>query len=314
VIANDQGSALDSASPQSPAQMPVQSVNTAIVGIKAFISAILAWPLATKLAVLGLISLYGPVIREGAHAWLTNDDYAHGVYILPVSAFLVWMRRQEIREAKMDPTAWGFVPLVFGLIAQSAGYLLSVGFLAIVSLVPVTAGAVLLLHGKNLWRITAFAICFLAFASTFPGSLIARPSQWLQARSTEGAYETAKVVGYTVMRHGNIIEIPGEQLEVAEVCSGFKKLLALLAFASLYGYMFQIGIAKRLLLFIAAIPIALIANTIRITGLIAVASAAGDAGLKIAHDWAELSVLVLAFGLFVLFGKLIGCRTLRFIQ
>jgi exosortase len=119
-------------------------------------------------------------------------------------------------------------------------------------------------------------------------------------------------LGFTVLQNGNLIEIPGMTLEVAEVCSGFRKLIALGAFSLLYGYLFDIAPWKRAVLFLAAFPIALMANVIRISALIAVSSMWGEKALHIAHDWAEVFVLVIAFALYLLLGKGIGCKNLRF--
>src|SRR5262249_44232359 len=94
--------------------------------------------------------------------------------------------------------------------------------------------------------------------------------------------------------------------------SGYKKTISLLAFSFLYGYMFAISPGKRLFLAAVSVPIALFANIVRISALAIVTSSGGYNALHAVHDWAEKSVLVLAFVMFVGVGKLIGCKTLRF--
>lgn len=283
-----------------------------LAGVKEAVTSVRQWPLIAQLFALTLLALYAPVLRETATAWFTNDNYAHGVFIFPVALFLIGMQRDAIRKTAVQPAAWGLLPLAFGLLLETAGYLAHIDFLAMLSLIPVLAGSVLLLRGRETWKIVRFPITFLFFAAPLPGFLLASISAWIQSASTNGAVLLMRTLGYSILQAGNIIEIPGMQLGVEEACSGFKKLVALIAFAMLYGYLCRAGFAKRLLLVLVAIPIALLANILRVSGLVAVSALGGLSALHAAHDWAELAVLVIAFCLFVLFGRAIGCRTQRF--
>ena len=77
--------------------------------------------------------------------------------------------------------------------------------------------------------------------------------------------------------------------------------------------MFPLGMGKRMLLVASAYPIALFANVVRICALIGIGYTWGEHALHTAHDSAELAVLVVSFGLFVVAGKAVGCRNLRFL-
>ena len=267
--------------------------------------------LALVLALL-LAAIYVPVIREGAVLWLTNDNYAHGVFIFPISIALIWLQRRRILEAKQAPTAWGLLVLTAGLLMELLGHILGSNGLAMASLVPTLAGAVLILHGREGWRLTSFPICFLVFTARMPASLFDPMSHAIQRASSIGAAAVMICLGYPIMRSGNVIQIPGMTLEVADACSGFKKLIALVAFALLYGYLFRADLWKRVVLVISAVPIAAVANIVRVSLLIGVAAAWGDRGFRLVHDSAELLVLVISFFLFVGLGKRLGCDTTRF--
>jgi exosortase len=270
------------------------------------------WPVAAKLFAVALLALYVPVIWTAAKEWISQENYAHGMFIFPISLALLWMGRADLRKAQASPTAMGLFPLALGLLMQVAGFILSFSFLAILSIIPLLYGAVLALHGRNLLRAVQFPLLFVFFAAPTPAFVLVPISTWLQRVCSSSAVTAMKGIGYTIAQAGNIIEVPGASLEVADACSGLKKLVAMVAFAALYGYMFRVSPAKRVVLLLASIPIALLANVARICGLIAVSSAGGVSALHVAHDWAELFVLVVAFFLFVGFGKLIGCKTLRF--
>ena len=259
-----------------------------------------------------LVALYAPVVAEAAKIWVTDDNQAHGVFIFPIALFLLWMLRREIRAARPEPAPIGVWLLGFGLLIQTAAWLLGIKWFPMLSLIPVIAGAVLALHGKNLWRVVAFPVCFLFFAAPLPDTIILPLSTQVQNQSTTGSVVLMSSLGYPLIQTGNRIDTPAISVEVAEVCSGFKKLTALVAFAFLYGYVFNVSLWKRAVLVLAAYPIALFANIIRICALIFIGSAWGQHALEGAHDWAELSVLVVSFGMFVLLGRILGCRELRF--
>jgi exosortase len=272
------------------------------------------WPRATQLFLLALCALYAPTLREAAQAWLHDEYQSHGVFIIPVSLFLLWLRREELSQAKPRPAAWGLLLLALGLIVQVGSRLLQVQTqcFGIWSLVLALYGSILILHGPELWKIARFPVLFLMLAGGIPGKIIFPLSLRLQMISSTGAVFVMKMLGLPVYQEGNVIGVPGHELEVADACSGLKKLVALFAFSLIYGYLFDTSPAKRLLLVAATVPIAILANILRVAGLIVVTCYGGERALHIAHDWAEIFVLVVAFLMFVGLGKVLGCKTLKY--
>jgi exosortase len=278
------------------------------------ISGWLEWPRCAWLFGAALAILYGPAWLKTAKMWFHEETYSHGVFIFPVSIALLYLQRRQIQQAAPRPSMWGLLPLSAALTVQVFSHLLQIYSLEIWSLLLALYGVALLVHGRALWRIVWFPVLFLIFSFPVPGPLLAPVRQWIQEVSTTGAVQVMRGAGYTILQIGNQIEIPGFSLEVAEVCSGYKKLIALLAFSMLYGYLFDIRPAQRALLVLAAVPIAVLANVLRVAGLIAVTSAGGARALEIAHNWGELVALLIAFSLFVLVGKGVGCRRIRFLS
>lgn len=261
-----------------------------------------------------LFLLYLPVLAESAHVWLTNEADGHCIFMLPIAAALVWVQRRQVSEAAEHPRsdAWGLWILLAALCVETASYLLRVRYLGMWSLTAAIAAAILMIYGRPMLDLLRFPVAYTLLAAPLPSFLIQRPSEIVQNISTTGAHVIMESLGYTVSQAGNLLEIPGMTLEVADVCSGFRKLFAFVAFALLYGYLFPISRGKRLLLVAAAVPIAVLANVLRIAGLIAVSSAGGEAALRVAHNFAEAFVLVIAFVCFAFVGKVLGCRTIRF--
>jgi exosortase len=269
-------------------------------------------PLALFLA--GVCAVYAPAVSDAAHVWLTNDNCAHGIFIFPASAILVWLSRPELAQAEKKPDARGLWLLGIGLLIQMAGYLLQLPFIGMWSLVATLAGGVLALYGPAVWRIVQFPVWFLLLAAPLPNFLIGWLTHGTQRFSTDGAAGFMSLIGFTLVQHGNIITVPGAQLEVADACSGTHKLMSLIAFSLLYGHVYAVNALRRLGLLLAAVPIALLANVLRISSLIVAGTYYGAKGVHTAHDPSEYVAIVIAFLLFVLAGKLIGCKTLRFSQ
>src|SRR5579872_7042310 len=73
-------------------------------------------------------------------------------------------------------------------------------------------------------------------------------------------------MGVPVLREGNVIVLPAMALEVAEACSGIRSSLSLATLAVIYGYLMERNVAIRIVLALASIPIAVVANSLRIVG------------------------------------------------
>lgn len=255
-----------------------------------------------------VVLAFAPVVVEAAHDWATDARYSHGWLILPISLALVWARRDRLSAARGKGGNLGVVLVLAGVAASTLAWFLRFPHVGMWSLVMVLAGVVLALYGNAMWRLVRFPVLFILFAGTWPNRLIEPVNLKIQSLSAVGAAHVMAFLGYTVMREGNRIEIPGYVVEVADICSGYKKTIALLAFAFLYGYVMDTTLSRRIILCVSAIPIAVLANVLRVAGLIAVTAAWGDRGLHRAHDPAEMVALGIAFVLFIWLGKVLGCR------
>ena len=268
------------------------------------------WPGAMWLFLAGVTLVYAPIILNAAGQWISNDNYAHGFFIFPVSIFLLWMRKDRIQAAERKPESWGLLLVLIGLTGAMGGYLLQIKYIGMWSLIPTLAGGILALHGRQLWKIVQFSVWFLLFADPIPNSFLGPLTGEIQGLSTTGAAAIMATLGYPVLQHANVLQVPGASLEVATACSGFHKLISLLAFAAIYGHLFLDSFGKRSLLVLMAIPIALLVNVLRICSLVAATIYGGLPVLHALHDPAEIVAIGLSFVLFVLAGKKLECKTI----
>ena len=88
----------------------------------------------------------------------------------------------------------------------------------------------------------------------------------LQMLASKVAASLLPLLGVPVFREGNIIHLPAMSLEVAQACSGIRSLLSLATLAAIYGYLREASTSRRVILILASVPIAIVANSFRIVG------------------------------------------------
>jgi exosortase len=87
----------------------------------------------------------------------------------------------------------------------------------------------------------------------------------LQMLASRLAAAALGAMGIPVLRDGNILELPNGRLSVVEACSGIRSLLSLTFLSLVYGYFFEKKAWIRVALFLATIPVAILANGSRVT-------------------------------------------------
>jgi exosortase len=87
----------------------------------------------------------------------------------------------------------------------------------------------------------------------------------LQLFASQVAEFSLSLIGIPVLRDGNILELASQKLSVVEACSGIRSLLSLSFLSLVYAYFFDTRVWMRWVLFAATIPIAILANSGRVT-------------------------------------------------
>jgi len=103
-----------------------------------------------------------------------------------------------------------------------------------------------------------------------------------------------------------IVEKGLDEIVVGDVCSGLRSLIALLAFGALFAYVAKLSLARKLTLFAAAVPVAILANMWRIVTLTLLACYHGsEATHGWVHDATGYGIFVVAFILFFAFERVL---------
>jgi exosortase len=245
--------------------------------------------------------LYGGVIAKLIHDWATDENYSHGFIIVPLALYFVYERRQRLAAAPVRPTNIGLVVIAGSLGVLVAGVLGAELFLTRISIIGVLSGLVLFVWGRTHVRILAFPLAFLVLMIPIPVivfNLIAFPLQLLASRFGEWALQLARI---PVLREGNVIVLSNTTLEVAEACSGIRSLISLLTLAIVLGYFSDARAWIRTAVALATIPVAIVANGVRVAGTgIAAYHVGPEAALGFFHVFSGWIVFLVALAL--LFG------------
>jgi exosortase len=224
------------------------------------------------LAVLAaLLWAQWPTLAGLAWRWGHDAQYTHG-YLVPLFAlYLVWFRRDHLGQALLRPSWWGLVPLALGMSLSLAGAYVSLDWLQAFSLLPALAGICLLWGGRAALRGAWTALAFLVFMIPLPYQVeatLARPLQQLATRASTYALQT---LGFETVARGNVILLDGQvRIGVVEACNGLSMLVIFVALATAVALVMRGTLIDRIVIVASAVPIALVANVVRIvaTGIL----------------------------------------------
>ena len=228
-------------------------------------SAVDCW--TTVSALVGVLgALYYAILYEMGVQWYDDPDYSHGFVVPFIAAYFVWERRERLLAIPVQPCLAGTGLLGFGLAMLIIGSVGAELYLQRTSFIVVLAGLVLLILGRNSLHLLVFPIVFLLFMVPLPAIVVNLVSFPLQMIAANTATFCLFNFGIPVLQEGNVIILAGTKLEVAEACSGIRSLQALLALGTVYAYFSQHVRWKQWVLILLSIPIAIVANALRVTG------------------------------------------------
>jgi exosortase B len=262
---------------------------------------------------IGLLIMYVPTYIDLAQTFWKSEDNAHGPLILAVVLWLIWRRREVLLEPPIDarPLAGGLV-LAFGLflyvIGRSQQFFQPDAF----SQIPVLLGIILALQGKKAFKALLFPIAFLVFSVPLPGSLLDAILLPLKQNVSGIVEHLLYWLGYPIARSGVILNIGPYQLLIADACSGLNSMIALSSVGLLFVYLMRNpSIVRNAILILLILPIAFLANVLRVMTLVLVTYHFGDAIGHSFHDIAGYAEIVFAFGAFFVVDWFLSRTALR---
>jgi exosortase len=255
---------------------------------------------------VALAFVYFSVLLKLSGDWWNDENYSHGLLIPFVIGYILWLERQRFGEAGKTPAVrWGATGVGFSLLLLWTGTAGAELFVQRVSLVLMLASVVVYFWGFRLLRQIAVPLLLLILSIPIPQIIfnrIAFPLQLFASRCAVGAMSFFNI---PVLRQGNIIELmplgasAPKKLAVVEACSGIRSLMTLVTLAVIYayftrpkqdptnsrlsqiskkdsadehdklkfgGHFMSFTFWRSLILVVAAVPIAILTNALRVSG------------------------------------------------
>lgn len=251
------------------------------------------------LAVACLLVLYVPTGAVLARDVWGTVEQSYGPVFLAASAWLLWQRlgpsAQQRAPASPVP-ATGYILLLLGLIVYIIGRSQGVLAFETISIIPVVVALLLLTEGWPAVRVGAVPIALLLFAVPMPPDLVAALTAPLKSAVSAVAATLLASAGYPVARTGVILMVGQYQLLVADACAGLTSMFTLEAIGLVYMAMRNHpSVWRNITLGVLLVPIAFVANVLRVLILVLVTYHLGDeAGQGFVHSAAGIILFMTA--------------------
>ena len=262
--------------------------------------------LAAGLVLGGLLLVYWSVIRGLIDAWSTDDNYSHGFFIVPLAAYFAWERRRAFAAAPVQPSYLGPIVVAGSMALLVAGLLGAELFLSRVSLIGALAGSILFLFGWQRLRIVLFPLAFMLLMIPLPALIFNKIAFPLQLLASHVGESTISALDIPILREGNVLILANATLEVAEACSGIRSLVSLFTLGIVFGYFVDRRAWVRAVIALSAVPVAILANGLRVASAGVAAHNFGTAGVEgLFHEFSGWVVFIIAFLMMLGFQRLL---------
>jgi exosortase B len=253
--------------------------------------------------------LYFPTYWSLANNLWWREEQSYGPIILCAAAWLFWQDQKtfDSQTGRGSPLL-GFSVFGLGLFFFTTGRALDVIIFEVGSQIPVVIGLLLILFGPKSVRLAWLPIALLMFMVPLPSDLVATVTGPLKSAVSTVATQVLYLLNYPIARTGVILTVGQYQLLVADACSGLTSMFTLEALGLIYikimGYTSGL---RRSLIVLLLIPVAFIANVVRVCILVLITYHLGDeAGRGFMHGFAGLVLFVVATLLMIAVDSVLG--------
>jgi exosortase len=214
---------------------------------------------------------FAPVFLDWYRSAMVSDLHSHVLLIPVVCVYLLVIGRSDlVWDSKPSPVGGGVLmgisALLLGwvLVANPAWSQVDLVAVKLVAFVGLLWGIGLLIMGKRWMGSALFPAGFLIFMIPLPDAAVEHLEQFLMVLSAWLSELLFSWGGIPVFKQGQVLELPGIVLEVAQECSGIRSSWVLLITSVLAAYLFLPTVPRRIALVAAVLPLAILRNATRI--------------------------------------------------
>lgn len=245
-----------------------------------------------------LVALFWPTLLWMAERFDAHESfYSHGWLIPFASGWLIWQRRHQLARCRVAPSFRGLLVLAPALLLHIVATWWNVHFVSGFAMLSALWALAWTFWGAQVVRVLRVPLAFLAFMVPLPGVLLIAISFKMKlAAATMATWFLQHGFGMSAVQAGSTIHLPGLAIVIDDTCSGLRSLISLLALSTLWGFVMPGIVARgqRLALVAASIPIALVANMVRILVLIVLGAVYGP---KAAAGFIHYGSGIVVFGI-----------------
>lgn len=255
-------------------------------------------PAVIIVGVLTVVTLWSfwPTLGQLAERWSIDPQYSHGFLVPLFAALILWLRRPA--ELTWAPDPRGALIIAAMLIPRWAAAAMDYVQVDGVCLIVDLLGLTLLVGGPGVLKWAWPSILFLAFMVPLPNFVEQGIAVPLRRLATIVSTYVLQTFGYPAIAEGNVIHIDQIRLGVVEACSGLGMLMTFLALATAMAMLVPAPTLDRAILLVSAVPIAVLANVLRITFTGMILSAQGSLDhFEVIHSTLGWLMMPLALGL-----------------
>ena len=209
-------------------------------------------------------------------------EYSHGP-LIPVLSGLLFLRQLKEVPVELGPKndRWqGLMVIVGAVLIGFMGILAGIDDIVAYALILWVGGILLVSWGWNTGKHFWPGVVHLVYMLQLPGVIYYKTTTYLQFVSSELGVWFLRLLDVPVFLDGNIIDLGVVKLHVAEACSGLRYMFPIMSFSYIFATLYRGPTWHKATLLLAAVPIAIVMNSIRIAVAGIIVQYYGDAWLE----------------------------------
>lgn len=206
-----------------------------------------------------ILSGYCEEVLSMARTWRSSQTYVCGAFALPISLWLMWRNRLEMRHARVAPSFLGFVALLLSGLLWMAGQASNTQAVMQYAVVLMLIASFWAVFGTAQFKVSFFPLMFLLFAVPFGQSL----TPWLMSMTAKAVVVGVRLSGVPVQQNGLDVILPTGAWSVVEACSGIRYLTCTLMAGLVFAYVNFRSNTRRVLFALACVAVPIIGNWLR---------------------------------------------------